>query len=62
MTRILRWLLIVILSLVGLYYFFYKGNLEVAVTTLIVPLLIAILPLLFQNKSEKAIREAIKKP
>ncbi len=54
MIKILRWLLTTILVLIGLYYFFYKGNLEMAVTTLIVPLLIAILPLLFQNKSEKA--------
>ncbi len=54
MKKILGWLLIISLSLVGLYYFLRTGNLEGAVTTLIVPLLIAILPMLFQSKSEKA--------
>ncbi len=51
MLKILRWILIGILFIIA-SYFWYKGDVDLALTSLILPLLVGLLPLLFQNRSE----------
>lgn len=51
MNKILRWSSAFGLSIIGIYLL-YKGNWEAALTALVLPLLITLLPLLYQNKQQ----------